>query len=508
MPFFIGVDLGTTATKTGIFDEEGKLLAVARVPPNIIYGENGSVIQKSEEMLQSVLDTVREVVAKSGVKPEDVAALALDGQMAGIMGVGEDGEAVTPYDSWLDFRAAPYAQKMKEEAEELIIKRSGMSPSINHGPKILWWKYEQPGVYKKICKFTVPACWVAQKLCGLSGGETFMDYTYLHFSCFCDLEKKVWDDELLGIFGVEKAKMPRIVNPWDVVGRLQKEWAQQMGLPSGVPVVAGCGDQAANSLGAGVVEVGTAFDVAGTASCFSLFVDGYFPDVRYKTLLFPRSVLDGYYYPMAYINGGGMDLEWAREELFREFSRQENAFSLITEEVEKVAIHPSGVVFIPHLRGRNCPTQPYLRGVFAGFSWEHKREHLFRAILEGIAFEYAFYLKVIRELIPDLVFNEVRVIGGGAKSAFWNRIKASILGIPYLTLDRGEFAIWGAALCAAFGVGVFADLSAKAKASVKVVNVFHPDEKLYRVYQKYLPYYLETLETMNGVFEKFKEFFI
>jgi xylulokinase len=203
-----------------------------------------------------------------------------------------------------------------------------------------------------------------------------------------------------------------------------------------------------------------------------------------------------------------MDLEWAREELFREFSRQENAFSLITEEVEKVATHPSGVVFIPHLRGRNCPTQPYLRGVFAGFSWEHKREHLFRAILEGIAFEYAFYLKVIRELIPDLVFNEVRVIGGGAKSAFWNRIKASILGIPYLTLDRGEFAIWGAALCAAFGVGVFADLSAKAKASVRVVNVFHPDEKLYRVYQKYLPYYLETLETMNGVFEKFKEFFI
>lgn len=508
MSFFIGVDLGTTATKTGLFDERGRLLAVARVPSNIIYGEDGSVIQKPEEMLQSVLDTVREVLAKSGINPVDVEAIALDGQMAGIMGVGEDGEAVTPYDSWLDFRAAPYAQKMKMEAEDLIIKRSGMGPSINHGPKILWWKHEQPEVYKKIHKFTVPACWVAQKLSGLPGEGTFLDYTYLHFSCFCNLEEKKWDDELLGTFGIEKEKMPRIVEPWNLVGKLQRKWAQQMGLPSGIPIVAGCGDQAANSLGAGVVEVGTAFDVAGTASCFSLFVDGYFPDVRYKTLLFPRSVLDGYYYPMAYINGGGMDLEWAKNELFRELSQYDNAFSLITKEVEKIASDPSGIIFVPHLRGRNCPTQPYLRGVFAGFSWEHRRENLFRAILEGIAFEYAFYLKIIRELIPNLVFNEVRVIGGGAKSAFWNRIKASVLGIPYLTLDREEFAIWGAALCAAFGVGAFTDLAGKAKNSVRVVDVFHPDEKLHRVYQKYLPYYLETMEVMNGVFEKYKELFI
>lgn len=504
MALFIGCDLGTTATKTGIFDEEGNALAIAREGSNIVYGQDGSVIQDPQEMFLSVIRTVREVVEKSGVKPSDIVALALDGQMAGIMGVDEKGEAATPYDSWLDVRSASYAEEMKKRAEDLVIRRSGMGPSINHGPKILWWKHEYPETYRRIAKFTVPACWVAQKLAGLPGEETYIDYTYIHFSCFADLEKKRWDDEILGLFGIEKVKMPRIVAPWEIVGRLKEKWAKKMGLPSGLPIVAGCGDQAANTLGAGVVRPGIAFDVAGTASCFSIFVDRFVPDVRYKTLLFPRSPLEGYYYPMAYINGGGMDVEWAKNELFRDLAQHPEAFPRINEEVEKKVKPPSGLVFIPHLRGRNCPTQPYLRGVFSGFSWDHTREHLFLAILEGIAFEYAFYLKILRELIPDVNFSEVRVIGGGAKSALWNRVKASILGVPYVTLNRQEFAIWGSAMVAGFAVGAFSDLADKAFASVQKVTIFEPDEELHRKYQEFLPLYLETMEKMNDVMTRFR----
>ena len=504
MVYFIGCDLGTTATKTGIFDEEGKALAVAREGSNIIYGKDGSVVQDPQEMLFSVVRTVKEVVEKSGVKPENVAALALDGQMAGIMGVDEKGEAATPYDSWLDVRSAPYAERMKEKAEDLIIRKSGMTPSINHGPKILWWKHEHPEVYQRIAKFTVPASWVAQKLAGLPGEATFIDYTYIHFSCFADLEKKQWDEEILGLFEIEKGKMPRVVAPWEIVGRLKKEWAEKMGLCEGTPLVAGCGDQAANTLGAGVVKPGIAFDVAGTASCFSIFVDRFVPDVRYKTLLFPRSVLEMYYYPMAYINGGGMDVEWAKNELFRDLAGDPQAFARINEEVEQRIAPPSGIVFVPHLRGRNCPTQPYLRGVFAGFSWDHTREHLFLAILEGIALEYALYLKILRELIPDVDFFEVRVIGGGAKSVLWNRIKASILGVPYVTLSREEFAIWGSAMVAGHAVGAFPDLAAKAFNSVEKMTVFEPDEELHRKYQEFLPWYLETMERMNDVMTRFK----
>jgi len=501
--FLIGCDLGTTATKTGLFDTEGNTLAIARESSNIIYGRDGSVTQDPQEMLLSVVRTVREVVEQSGVNPRDILAIAIDGQMAGIMGVDARGEAATPYDSWLDVRSAPYAEEMKK-AENLIIKRSGMGPSINHGPKILWWKHEHPEVYRRIAKFTVPACWVAQKLAGLQGDETYIDYTYIHFSCFADLERKTWDEEILGLFDIEKEKMPRILAPWETVGTLRAEWAEAMGLPSGIPIVAGCGDQAANTLGAGVVKPGIAFDIAGTASCFAVFVDRFVPDVQYKTLLFPRSVLEGYYYPMAYINGGGMDVEWARNELFRELVHNPDAFARINEEVEKRVVPPSGIVFLPHLRGRNCPTQPYLRGVFAGFSWDHTREHLFLAILEGIAFEYAFYLKVLRELMPEIHFSEVRVIGGGAKSAFWNRLKASILGIPYVTLNREEFSIWGSAMVAGFGVGVFANLEEKAFSSVAKVSVFEPDEGLHRQYREFLPFYLETMEKMNEVMTRFK----
>ncbi len=507
MRYFIGCDLGTTATKTGLFDQEGNLLALARKNSHLIYGKDGSVIQEPYEMLESVVETVREVVEKSGVSPREVGAMALDGQMAGIMGVDEKGEPATPYDSWLDVRSAPYARVMREKAEDLITLRSGMAPSINHGPKILWWKHEHPDIYRKIAKFTVPSCWVAQKFAGLGGAETFIDYTYLHFSCFANLKEATWDAELVSLFGVEEEKFPRVVEPWKVIGELQKSWAEEMGLWEGMPIIAGCGDQAANNLGAGVVERGMAFDVAGTASCFSLYVDQYVPDVKYKTLLFPRAVMRDDYYPMAYINGGGLDLEWAKDEFFSELASSSQAFTLINEKVEGVASSPVPIVFIPHLRGRNCPGEPYFRGVFAGFSWEHKREHLFRAILEGIAFEYAYYLKIIRESLPEAQFFEVRVIGGGAKSSLWNRIKASVLGIPYTEIDRKECAIWGSALLAGFGVGVFTDLKEKALQSVRKVQVHYPDEKLSRFYEKLLPFYLEVMEKMGKVFQNHGELF-
>ncbi|MEI6157144.1 MAG: FGGY family carbohydrate kinase, partial [Atribacterota bacterium] len=395
MTFVIGCDLGTTATKTGLFDEKGNCLVVARKNSHIIYGKDGSVIQDPTEMLGTVVETIREVMEKSGVKPAEVLGIALDGQMAGVMGVDEKGEAATPYDSWLDIRSSGYADVMKQKAEDLIIRRSGMAPSINHGPKILWWKNEQPDVYRTIRAFTMPSCWIEQKLSGLSGEETYIDPTYLHFSCFADLVNNRWDPEIIGLFEIEEHKFPRIVEPWDIIGGVKKEWADQMGLLAGTPLVAGCGDQAANCLGAGVSEPGIAFDVAGTASCFCLFVDSYRADVKYKTILFPRAVLRDRYYPMAYINGGGMDLEWAKNELFRDVVSSPEAFSRMAEEIEKNAPSPSGVVFVPHLRGRNCPTQSHLRGVFAGFSWDHTRAQLYRAILEGIAFEYAYYVQVI-----------------------------------------------------------------------------------------------------------------
>ena len=500
MAYFIGCDLGTTATKAGIFDMKGNLLASARRESKIHYGKDGSVIQDPYEMLHTVVECVRETVEKSNISPSDIGALALDGQMAGIMGVAADGEPATPYDSWLDIRSAPYAEKMKREGGDLVASRSGMDPSINHGPKILWWKYEHPEVYHQIACFTVPSCWVLQKMAEIPGEGTFLDYTYLHFSCFADLANNTWDREIVQLFEVEEEKLPRIVEPWAVVGKIQKKWAEACGLTEGTPLVAGCGDQAANVLGAGIVEEGMAFDVAGTASCFCLNVKDFAPDTKYKTLLFPRSVLPDFFYPMAYINGGGMDLEWAKNELFRDMAGQQNVFSRITEVVEKKAPYPVGVVFIPHLRGRNCPTQPDMRGVWAGFSWDHSREHLFRAILEGIAFEYAFYLGIMKELMPQSQIETVRVVGGGAKSAFWNTIKASILGVPYLELDREEYAIWGAALVAGHAVGAIADLSAHSAASTQVTRTHQPVAELSEHYRDMIPFYLETMEKMGDTF--------
>jgi xylulokinase len=131
MTYLIGCDLGTTATKTALFNDKGELIVVEKVDSNIIYGDDRSVTQDPDEMFQSVIQSVKKVMEKSGISPNQVAAIALDGQMAGIMGVDDRGEAATPYDSWLDFRSADYAEMMKKEAEQLVIRQSGMGPSIN-----------------------------------------------------------------------------------------------------------------------------------------------------------------------------------------------------------------------------------------------------------------------------------------------------------------------------------------------------------------------------------------
>jgi len=499
--YLIGCDLGTTATKVGLFDEEGNLISFSRIKSDLIYGDDGSVTQGPYQMLKSVVGGIREVVEKGKVNTKDIAVICIDGQMAGILGVDKNGEPVTPYDSWLDVRCSPYVEIMTERAGDLILERSGMVPSINHGPKILWWRENHPEIYKKIFKFTVPSCWITQKLTGLSGEDTFLDYTYLHFSCFANLEEKSWDREILDVFELDENKLPNIVSPWNIVGKLKKEWAEMMLLVEGIPLSAGCGDQAANILGAGIVERGMVFDVAGTASCFSVLVDKFVPDIKHKTLLLPRSVIDGYYYPMAYINGGGLNLEWAREEFFKDITLDQ--FVAINQALEKVT--NTNIVFIPHLKGRGCPNQPYLRGVFAGFSWEHKREHLFRAILEGIAFEYLYYLNIIKELFPDMSFSEVRVIGGGAKSKIWNTIKASVLNIPYVELDREECAIWGSAILGGYSIGLFDNLIEKAKNSVKIIKRCYPDENLHLLYQRLFPLYKDTLEVMAEVFLKHKD---
>lgn len=492
----LGIDIGTMGTKAALFNREGMLIGQGFESSRLIRPGQGAVEQDLEEIYTETAVAVKRCFSSTSEDPNHVAALSIDGQMAGVCGIDEDWMPATPYDSWLDTRCEPYVKKMMDQAGDRIIQLSGGPASFNHAPKILWWKNERPEVYSRVSKFVMPSVYVAGKMAGLKSEQAWIDYTYLHFSCLSDLIGKQWSQELCSTFGVDIRKLPRILNPWDCVGELSEKEAGAFGLVPGIPIAAGCGDTAATILGGGVVRSGMAFDVAGTASCLITCTNRYTPDVKHRTVMWSRGVIEGLFTPIAYINGGGLDLEWFRDH----FGRM--GFNELDRLAEGLEFGSNRLFFIPHLGGRVCPNDPHLRGLWMGFSWNHRIEHFYRSILEAIAYEYALYLEIQRKLQPDHQFEEVRVIGGGARSKVWNQIKADVLQIPYVKLDQEEFATLGGAMIAGRMVGFWEDLGEVAARFTQSGERIEPRRENFAAVKRRSDFYAELVLEMSRLFER------
>ncbi len=458
--YLIGVDLGTSGTKAALYHVDGLLISDAAVEVPIYYPKPGVVEQENDDFYTSAAQTVRQCIATSGVDPKEIAAIAFDSQMAGVGLIGEDYQAVARFDSWLDMRCQPYIEQMDSEAGDRITQITGCPPTCDHGPKMLWWKNEHPDVYARTAKFVMPCAYVAGRLAGLHSDKAFIDHTYIHFSGFSDAQRGAWSDELCNHFGLDQDKLPRIIDPCDVIGEVKDAPAHEFGLKPGTLIAAGAGDTAANALGAGIVNPGMLFDVAGTAAVLAGCTDKFVADTHNRALITMRSVVPGLWNPLAYIGGGGIALRWFRDQFFN-CSHGENLpipdedlYPHMISLAASVAPGSDGLFFSPHLGGRICPSSPSMRGAWLGVSWSHTQAHFTRAILESIAYEYAYYLKILRESLPGLVLVEARVVGGGARSEIWNQIKADVLNVPFQRLKGGEFGAWGAAMIAGKAAGL------------------------------------------------------
>ncbi len=495
--YLLGVDLGTSSTKSALYTTDGKLMAESTLEVPIYYPKPGVVEQESDDFYRTAAQTVKDCLAKSGVEPRQVVAIAFDSQMAGIGTVDEDFNPATRFDSWLDMRCQPYIEYINREHGDRVTRLTGCPPTCNHGSKHLWWKEEQPQAYRRIAKFVTPAGYVAGKMAGLRGEDAFMDYTFIHFSGFSDATRGAWSDELVEAMGVDQSKLPRIVEPWFVVGEVSEAAAEEFGLAQGTAVAAGCGDSAASALGGGITRSGMLFDVAGTAAILAGCTDQYVADVENRALMTMRSVIPGLWNPLAYIAGGGIALRWFRDQFFNRLRGEEQELpgDLYTELIEQatgIAPGSDGLFFSPHLGGRICPATPEMRGAWHGFSWGHTQAHFTRSVLESVAYEYAYYLGILRDLIPGLNLFEARVVGGGARSPVWNQIKADVLGVPYQPLKGNEFGSWGSAMIAGKAAGVFDDLASLAdEHAIPAGALLKPDAGTHAAYEPMVEKYIQ-----------------
>jgi xylulokinase len=506
--YLIGVDLGTSSTKAALYQIDGKLISDASVEIPIHYPKPGVVEQENEDFYSSAAQTVRKCIESSGVEPKTIAAIAFDSQMAGIGLVDENFKPVARFDSWLDMRCKPFIEWMDKEAGEQITKLTGCPPTCDHGPKMLWWKYEQPEIYRRTAKFVMSGTYVAGRIAGLKADDAFIDHTYIHFSGFSDALKGVWSNELCERFGLDKTKLPKIIDPCDIIGEASEQAAVEFGLAPGTLIAAGAGDTAANALGAGIVRPGMLFDVAGTAAVLAGCTDKFVADTKNRALLTMRSVVPGLWNPLAYIGGGGLALRWFRDNFFNTTHGEaqpisKDLYPQIISLAKTIAPGSEGLYFSPHLGGRICPASPEMRGAWVGVSWCHTQAHFARALLESIAYEYAYYLKILKELLPGLELVEARVVGGGARSEAWNQIKADILNVPYQRLMGNEFGAWGAAMIAGKAAGLIDELAAHAEQTVlKNGEPSNPSKENHLIYNPLIEKYILMERVLNELFTK------
>ncbi len=491
--YLMGIDLGTSATKAALYTAAGDLLAEAVEQVPLHMPRPGVVQQDSDDFYRTAAAAVRRCLQGSAVDPRHIAALAFDSQMAGLGAIDDAYQATTRFDSWLDMRCQPYIAYVDEHYGDLVTRLTGCAPTCDHGPKMMWWKAEEPETYARIAKFVMPAAYVAGKMVGLRAEDAFIDATFIHFSGLSDAQAGAWSPELCAALGVDRDKLPRIVEPWHVVGEVTEKAARDFGLAPGTAVAAGCGDTAAGALGAGVVAPGMLLDTAGTASVLAGCTRDFVADVRHRALLTMRSVVPGLWNPLAYVAGGGQALSW--------FGERFGALDASLAQAADVPPGADGLFFSPHLSGRVCPATPEMRGAWLGFSWSHQPAHFLRAILESVAFEYAYYLTILRDYIPHLALSEARVIGGGARSALWNQIKADVLGVPFQRLQRSEFGTWGSAMIAGKAVGIYDDLTTVAAQHAQPAgDPIYPHEARHARYRPLVQRYIEIQQELTGLF--------
>ncbi len=495
MPVFVGCDLGTMGSKAAVVSDAGVILAEAYEEVPMTHPRAGWAEQDSLQIEASAHRVIRQALTASG--RDDVAAVAFSGQMSGIGTIDRHFNPATHYDSWLDARCEPYIEQMREHADQ-VTAISGCPPTYSHGPKILWWRGQRPEVYAGIAKFLPISSFVAARAAGLSADDAFVDDTHLHYSNLADTARGVWSAELLDQFGVDADILPRIVRPTQVIGEITSAAAATTGLPSGTPIAAGAGDTAAACLGAGAVVPGRAFDAAGTASVFAMCVDGFQPDLQTHTLLASRGIVPGTFVNLAFVNGGGLALRWFRDHVAKLSSA--DAYRQLDELAAEVPAGSEGCMWYPHLQGRVLPPSPNARGGWIGLTSRHERGHLFRAMLEGIALEYAEWARLCGQ-VGGTRLTEVRAVGGGAASRLWNQIKADVLGINWVPVV-GEGGALGTALVAAAASGHVTDLARTIEIWQTTRESFEPNQQVHQRYQTVRRAYRVVAEALSEVYEQ------
>lgn len=490
MKYLIGIDIGTSATKTVMFDDKFSVVASSSQEYPMYQPQNGWAEQNPEDWRDAVLKTLGDVVLKSGVNAEDVAGIGLSGQMHGLVMLDEKGSVLRPSIIWCDQRT----QKQCDEITELVGEKRLIEITANPAltgftaSKILWVRENEPEIYAKCAHILLPKDYIRYILTGEFATEV-SDASGMQLM---DIPNRCWSDEVLEKLNISKSLLPKMYESPEITGYLTAECAAKTGLTVKCAVVGGAGDNAAAAVGTGVVSDGKAFTTIGTSGVVFAHTSEVSIDPKGRVHTFCCAVPNCWHI-MGVTQAAGLSLKWFRDNFcgdFMEKAEKEGVdpYYLMDKAAAQIPVGSNRLIYLPYLMGERTPhLDADCRGVFFGLSAIHTKADMIRAVMEGVAYS----LKNCNDIISGMgvKVDEMMACGGGGTSALWRQMLADLYGCEVKTLSSKEGPALGVAILAAVGTGICKDVPEACGRAFKIDKTCAPNSENSKAYTKFYDIY-------------------
>lgn len=474
MPYVLAIDFGTSGCRSAIYDENLQMLCVAAEEYPLIVHSETEIEQDAEIWWEKAKTTIKKAVTDSGIAAKEICSVSISSQGIAFVPIDRQGNTLSNAISWLDTRAQMETKEIEARygMQEMYQRTGKRISGVYSLPKLVWFKNNCSEIYNKAWKILLPLDYIQFKLTG----RCVTDHTIAGGTMFYNVQTQQWDTEILGTYGLDAQKLPKIAWAGTVIDRISPEVAEELGLSEDVLIVNGAQDQKCAALGAGASQEVVAISL-GTGSCLAQISSSPRPDDNMRIPFFSY-VHKGEWDLEGVINTAGSAYSWFQREI-----GGKQSFDLLDEAAAEVRL-PNSVLFYPYLSGMSSPCWGDGTGTFTGLSLLTTTGHMARAVMEGIAYSIRENLDAMAEVCGRA--KEIRLYGGGSKSMLWCQIIANITNIPVTRLCSSETALAGAAILA------YTPLDISVPRCLSCADTIYPEPDMVAMYNESYQHYEET----------------
>lgn len=497
MKYVIGVDLGTSAVKILLVDQQGTVVETVSKPYPLIHEKNGYSEQDPQHWVDETAAGLKDLLETFNGNAEDIEGISFSGQMHGLVLLDDNKEVLRPAILWNDTRTTAECQRIYDVVGRERLLEITKNPALEGFtlPKILWIQKNEPELFAKVKSFVLPKDYLRYKLTD----KLQMEFSDAAGTLLLDVTERQWSREICDLFELDFTMCPQLVDSHEEVGTVTPEFAEASGLALSTRIFAGGADNACGAIGAGILEEGKTMCSIGTSGVVLSYEAKGDKDFDGKVHYFNHAA-PGAFYTMGVTLAAGYSLSW-----FKETFAPEASFDELLSGVHDVPAGSNGLLFTPYLVGERTPhADASIRGSFIGMDGTHRRSDFARAVLEGITFSLNESISIFRE--SGKTIDTIVSIGGGAQNEDWLQMQADVFDAKIVRLTSEQGPGMGAAMLAAFGCSWFESLQQCADAFLHEDKSYFPIEENVRTYRKLFSIYQEVYEKTRDLNSKLLEF--